>query len=186
MTNAGGDWQDMPVSTHGDEAILEMGSDGLPRVMLGNYCGFLGDKGIYYATTSSPTGPFVVEPIPGATPDDYGLVDMVLGRRNRPQAIYWHFTESDSRNLHLALDDGGWTSTELVAPSLNVVSIATGPDGAADLFRPRRHRDLVHDQSRRLVQLATGKGCGHGLVQRRRHRCGFFRAPSYAVCGRQL
>lgn len=134
MTDVSGDWVTERVSRHGDVVKLRLGSDGLPRIMVGSsYCHYLGSKGIYYATTASAADPFLLEPIAGTSADTDIFVDMALDALDRPRAIFLRSADSDT-NFYLSGDESGWTSTELDAPMLNAVSLATGADGVAHIL----------------------------------------------------
>jgi hypothetical protein len=113
MTDASGDRVTERVAKHGDAVKLRLGSDGLPRILVGSsYCDYLGSEGIYYATTASAAGPFVLEPIAGTSADSDIFVDMALDALDRPRAIFLRSTDSDT-NFYLSSDESGWTSTEL-------------------------------------------------------------------------
>ena len=118
----------------GDEAILEMGSDRLPRVMLGNFYLHFPRRQRHllrdYVVTHRLV--LVVEPIPGATPDNrLGGHGARSAKSPAGDLLHHRVQIVETCTFGLMMADGhqqNWS-----APSLNVVSIATGPDGAADL-----------------------------------------------------
>jgi hypothetical protein len=123
-TNASGSWTDERVARHGESPTLQIGSDGMARILFGDYlCEFLGSEGVWYATATTATGSFTLEAIRGTTSRSNRVVGLALDAADQPHALFWRFDEDEEEfeTTYYALrDDRGWTEPRLA------LDLATG------------------------------------------------------------
>jgi hypothetical protein len=136
-TNAGGDWSVASVVAEGSAPQLAVGSDGLARIVVGADCPY-GTEGapqpLRYATAETPTGPFVVEEVPGTMRDDRPIA-LGLDGEDHPHVVFSRYRPStDTDETYYALrSDSGWSEPELV-PVGAPLSMAVGADGTVHLL----------------------------------------------------
>jgi hypothetical protein len=98
----GPSWNDTRLGV-GSSPSLQVGSDGLPRIV------FIDDD-VFYAVAQSQTGPFDIEQVAGIQ----GWPELLLGRADQPHIVYTGWDEPWSI-LHTAWNGSSWTAPDLIA-----------------------------------------------------------------------
>jgi hypothetical protein len=139
-TNAGGAWTDERVAAHGTAPILRLAPDGTARVLFGDEYGILrATTELRYATATTPTGSFTVEPVSGSSDED-AFYRLELDDAGRPNVLWVAGESDDGPVIHVQRRDGSWSHSEITLAGADLparpglIAMATDGQGAIHLL----------------------------------------------------
>jgi hypothetical protein len=139
-TNAGGIWTDERVAGHGTAPILRLAPDGTARVLFGDEYGLLrATTELRYATATTPTGSFAVEPVSGSSDED-AFYRLELDNAGRPNVLWVADESDDGPVIHVQRHDGSWSHSEITLAGADLparpglIEMETDSQGAIHLL----------------------------------------------------